>query len=151
MTTFDIQDKLRELKEGIDKLDKINVGGNADIRKINIKNRISKVNKRKNFYLRQQVDKTETSIVVLFSLYYVILVGLFIVYITKKLYKSKTSILIFVVLAILPIIINTIVDYLVSVGERIQNLIPNNEYRGLYNNELKKYFDLTNFDLKDIE
>ena len=151
MTTFDIQDKLRELKEGIDKLDKINVGGNADIRKINIKNRISKVNKRKNFYLRQQVDKTETSIVVLFSLYYVILVGLVIVYITKKLYKSKTSILIFVVLAILPIIINTIVDYLVSVGERIQNLIPNNEYRGLYNNELKKYFDLTNFDLKDIE
>ena len=151
MTTFDIQDKLRELKQGIDELDKINVGGNADIRKINIKNRISKVNKRKNFYLRQQVDKTETSIVVLFSLYYVILVGLVIVYITKKLYKSKTSILIFVVLAILPIIINTIVDYLVSVGERIQNLIPNNEYRGLYNNELKKYFDLTNFDLKDIE
>tara|TARA_A100001015_G_scaffold318462_1_gene438431 strand:- start:2520 stop:2975 length:456 start_codon:yes stop_codon:yes gene_type:complete len=151
MANFQIQEKLKELKRKIDELDNINVGENADIRKINIKNKISKVNKRKTFYLNQQINKVETSVIVLFSLYYIIFIGLLIVYIQKKLYKSKTSILIFVILAILPITINTIVDFFISIANRIQLLSPVNEYRSLYKNDLKRYFDLANFDLNDGE
>ena len=151
MANFQIQEKLKELKRKIDELDNINVGENADIRKINIKNKISKVNKRKTFYLNQQINKVETSVIVLFSLYYIIFIGLLIVYIQKKLYKSKTSILIFVILAILPITINTIIDFFISIANRIQLLSPVNEYRGLYKNNLRKYFDLANFDLNDGE
>lgn len=151
MANFQIQEKLKELKRKIDDLDKINVSENADIHKINIKNKISKVNKRKTFYLNQQINKVETSVVVLFSLYYVIFIGLLVVYIRKKLYKSKTSILIFVILAILPITINTIIDFFISIANRIQLLSPVNEYRSLYKNDLKRYFDLANFDLNDGE
>ena len=151
MANFQIQEKLKELKRKIDELDNINVGENTDIKKINIKNKISKVNKRKTFYLNQQINKVETSVIVLFSLYYIIFIGLLIVYIRKKLYKSKTSILIFVILAILPITINTIIDFFISIANRIQLLSPVNEYRALYKNDLRKYFDLANFDLNDGE
>ena len=151
MTDLKIQRKLEDLRNKIEELKNITHDENDDIKKINIKDKITNLNKRKTFYLKQQIQKTETSVVTLFTLYYIILFILAIVFIYKKLYKSRNSIIIFIVLTILPIVVNRLVDYIIYLFKSLNTLNPVNNYTGLYNNEIIKYFNLTTFDLKDGE
>lgn len=147
----DIQNSLNKLDEKIKFFLKNSIDVNANSNKQKLKEDITKLNKRKIFYLKQQTESTESVVIVLFTLYYILLAILAFVYIQKKLYTSLYSIGIFLALAILPVVINDIVNSIISIFNQIYSLSPVNEYRGLYKNKLKKHLDLSNFDLKDLE
>ena len=61
------------------------------------------------------------------------------------------SIVIFIALALLPITINKIIEFIISLLRKTQDMIPVNKYRGLYKQHLKQYLDLAAFDLEDIK
>ena len=132
----DVQNSLNKLNEKINFLEN-SIYVNANSNKQKLKEDITKLNKRKIFYLKQQTESTESVVIVLFTLYYILLAILAFVYIQKKLYTSLYSIGIFLALAILPVVINDIVNSIISIFNQIYSLSLVNEYRGLYKNELK--------------
>merc|ERR1711871_231757 len=129
-----LEDSINKLTEKIDFFLENSIYVNANSNKQKLKEDITKLNKRKIFYLKQQTESTESVVLVLFTLYYILLAILAFVYIQKKLYTSLYSIGIFLVLAILPLVINDIVNSIISIFNQIYSLSPVNEYRGLYKN-----------------